>query len=237
MASNATAPEVTIAVPILNRPERIPRVAQAFNDPRFQLLFLPDPEDAASLAALREFGLLHSVSHITERWGRRTYAAKINHAFSTTTTPFFLYASDDVEPEVGWWDAAHAALADERVGLLATDDKMNYQVSCGRLATHGILRREYVESFGSASLPDAGPVFWEGYGHWCVDAEASYVARLRDAFLFEPRSVIRHARADSDPTYVLGGSTRYEDRANLRQRCPAWPRVPGKIDIPGTPPA
>jgi hypothetical protein len=207
-------------------------MAEAFQDDRHQLLFLPDRDDIDTITELERLRLEYSIAPDAPAFGRPTYATKINHAYRTTTRPYLLYVGDDITPEDGWWDAALVALEDERVGLLATNDGVNYQNSNGRLATHGIVRRSYVERYGSASLADAGPIFWEGYGHWCVDAEASYVARVRGAFGYAPDSVLRHTRGKFDSTYRLGQSRAKADRANLRVRCPTWPLTPDEAGVP-----
>jgi hypothetical protein len=228
-----TAPErCTICVPILNRPERIRTVLARFNTPRTPVLFLPDPTDEASVGELDDLGATYAIAPPAPAWGTPTYASKINHAFRTTATPFILYASDDVRPQAGWWDAAERVLADARVGLLGTNDLAHGLVRAGRLATHGVVRREYVLEYGSASLPDSGPVFHEGYRHWCVDAEASAVARARGRYRFEPSIILRHDRgARDDSTYRLGRSFADRDRALLQKRWPWWPSAPYREEV------
>jgi hypothetical protein len=149
-----------------------------------------------------------------------------------------LYGSDDIRPFAGWWDVARERLeSDSRIGLLATNDSRHPLVRAGKLAVHGVLRRSYVERYGSASLSDAGPVFWEGYRHWNCDVEVSYVARARGAFAYEKRSVLQHADPRAKPnlmdsTYKLGRSFAGADRAKRAQRCPGWPEVANLPKLP-----
>jgi hypothetical protein len=228
----SVTPSLTVAVPVLRRPDRVPVVAQRFSNESIELLFLPDPDDETTIAALDEHGLAYSFAPAAPAFGVPTYATKINHAYRVSTTPFLLYASDDVVPQAGWLPRAlHALLGDERVGVLATNDMSHALVRRGKLATHGIVRRAYVERHGSASLPDAGPIMFEGYRHWGVDCEVSYVARARGAFQYASRVVLRHdhplnRRGVMDDTYRVARSMRAQDRALRDQRLPGWPGVP-----------
>src|SRR5690606_19450797 len=95
----------------------------------------------------------------------------------------------------------------------------------GLLATHGIIRRAYVEEHGSASL-DAGPVMSEAYRHWCCDVELSAVARARGRFRYAADVILRHAPG-RDATYDLGRSFAEADRATRDARIPTWPTLEG----------
>jgi hypothetical protein len=223
--------DLVVAVPVLGRPERLRLVLEAFSDVR--VLFLPDEFDVESVEELERLGAWFSFAPVVDEFGVATYESKVNHAFLITEEPYLLYAADDVVPQSGWLARALELLeVNPRVGLLATNDESHHLVKAGKLATHGIVRRSYVFEFGSASLPDAGLVFYEGYRHWGCDAEASYVARGRDAFLFAPDVRLTHVRrklarkrGGMDKTYELGAAFADRDRALLRLRCPGWPEV------------
>ena len=107
-----------------------------FTDPRLEVLFLPDQTDTLSVAELERLGARYSFAHPASDFGVPTFASKINHAYNVTSTPFLLYASDDITPEEGWVDAALAQLKDEGVGLLGTNDSRHHLVRRGLLATH-----------------------------------------------------------------------------------------------------
>jgi len=221
-------PLITVAVPILGRPHRIPRMQKRFDDPRLDLLFLPDPTDAESLEVLETRDARYLIAPAAPDYGVPTFPSKINHAYRTTTTPFLLYVGDDVKPKSDWVRRALAHLEDEKVGLLATNDQYNRNVSRGLMATHGILRRTYVEEYGGASLPDAvGPVMHEGYRHNNCDLEISWVARQRGRFRYAPDVILTHERDDrADATYDLARSHLDRDN-NLRvARIPCWPNIP-----------
>lgn len=216
---------ITVAVPILGRPQRIREVMERFADPRLEVLFLPDQTDTLSVAELERLGARYSFAHPASDFGVPTFASKINHAYNVTSTPFLLYASDDITPEEGWVDAALAQLKDEGVGLLGTNDSRHHLVRRGLLATHGIVRRAYVEHYGSASL-DGGPVMSEAYRHWCCDVEVTAVARARGAYRYASDVILRHSPG-RDATYDLGRSFATRDRATRDRRIPTWPTLEG----------
>jgi len=225
--------ELTVAIPTLGRPKRILEVAKSFKQKGVDILFLPDENDTQTMQVLKQARLPYSIAHIAQKFGVPTYETKINHAYGITDTPYLLYASDDVEPKVGWLSRALSILnADLSIGLLATNDESHRLVRTGKLATHGIIRRAYVHQYGSASHPDSGPVFHEGYRHWGCDAEASYVARIRGAFRYDAGVKITHIRnkvarnSGVDKTYQIGNAHADSDRALLAKRCPGWPEIP-----------
>lgn len=219
-------PLLTVAVPVLGRSDRVREVQRRFHDPRVEVLFLPDETDHATVEALRRERLWHSFAPPAAEWGCPTYASKINHAYRVTDAPLLLYASDDVTPQAGWLDAALKHLEDETVGLLGTNDARHHLVRRGLLATHGIIRRAYVQEHGSASLPGSGPVMSEAYRHWCCDVEVTAVARARARYRYASNVILRHAPG-RDATHDLGRSYAAVDRATRAQRIPTWPTLEG----------
>ena len=225
----AVTDDITILIPVLWRPHRVPVMLQKFDG--FPVLFLADEGDEETLAELERLGARYEIGPVVPEFGTATYSSKVNHGYRVTGTPYILYASDDIEPRAGWWNSARMKLeANPNVGVLATNDMQHALVVKGKLATHGVVRRSYVEEYGSASLPGSGPVFWEGYRHWNCDVEVSYVARARGAFAYDPQSVIQHlsprfnARV-IDRTYAVGRAMRAADQAKRAQRCPGWPNA------------
>jgi hypothetical protein len=226
------SPRITVAIPILNRPARIVDFASHFEHPLVELLFLPDEADAISVDVLERAGLPYAIAPPAPAFGVPTYASKINHAYRTTNRPFLLYAGDDLRPrdQRGWPGIALAILRDDRIGLLSTNDQHHHLNRAGVLATHGIVRRAYVEAHGTASLPGSGPVFSEAYRHAGPDVEVSYVALTRGAFRHAPELVLEHhhwlaRKSVRDSTYRLGQSFLAADRARIRARIPEWEHI------------
>ncbi|MCA1800620.1 MAG: hypothetical protein LC650_04950 [Actinobacteria bacterium] len=217
--------DVLVAIPVLRRPQKVATVLEAFRGTR--VLFLPDEDDYGTLQALEEHKADYAIAPPASDFGVPTYASKVNHAYRITDSEYILYAADDVIPSGTWRERALGYLSRHpKVGLLATNDMSHPLVTRGKLATHGIVSRSYVETYGSASLKDSGPIFHEGYRHWCCDVEVSYAARMRGAFAYVPDVIIRHARDPRrDEVYALGASFATQDRKTMRSRCPGWPEM------------
>lgn len=219
-------PRMTIAVPVLGRPHKVEWVIKWFKGPNLELLFLPDVTDRYTIEVLEKMGAWYEFAPSAELYQTPTYASKINHAYKVTDTEFLFYASDDLQPKPQWIYHLFKDLdANPHVGLMALNDG-HHLVTRGMLATHGVVRRSYVEEYGSASLPDAGPVMNEMYRHWWCDCEISYVARQRKAFGLSWNSRFFHNRKRrSDETYQLGESFAAADRRIAEQRLPGWPEM------------
>lgn len=225
-------PSITVAIPILNRPHAIEPCAARWRHALTELLFLPDETDAESLQVLERAGLPFALAPPAPDWGVPTFASKINHAYRVTNRPFLLYVGDDVSPQrpTLWPHQALAILRDPTIGLLSTNDRHHYLNRAGVLATHGIVRRAYVEQHGTASLPGSGPVFSEAYRHAGPDIEISVVALRRNAMRHASRIVLEHrhhlaGKAAPDGTYQLGRSFLEGDRAIVRARVPEWEAI------------
>lgn len=212
---------ITIAVPVLGRPRSIEVVLKRFDG--LDVLFLPDESDEATIAEIERHGASYSIAHEAEAFGVPTYATKLNRAYHVTSQPFIMYASDDIVPQPGWLEHATSALQDESIGLLGLKDGLRPDKNHLWNATHGIIRRSYIEAHGSASLEDAGPVFWEGYRHACVDVEVTGVAIKRGAYRYEPRAALKHDRR-VDATTSIGVQFLEDDRARMRARQLRWAR-------------
>lgn len=224
MAAGVT-PKLTVAIPVLWRPHRVKEVL-GYYDVNVQVLFLPDESDTETIDELNRHQADWSISHEAEAFGCQTYETKVNHAYEVTRTPYLMYASDDVRPHDGALALAVQKMdARPNIGLLATNDLNHHMSKIGLLATHGILRRAYVEEYGSASLEGSGPVFHEGYRHWNCDVEVSCAALRRRRMGFSPDVVVKHARKSlpNDRTYALGAKWVEHDRALRAKRCPEWP--------------
>lgn len=212
---------ITIAVPVLGRPRSVEVVLKRFDG--LDVLFLPDEADEATIAEIERHGASYSIAHAAEAFDVPTYATKLNHAYVASGQPFIMYASDDIVPQAGWLEHAMNALQNESIGLLGLKDGFRPDRNHLWNATHGIIRRSYVEAHGSASLPDAGPIFWEGYRHACVDVEATGVAIKRNAYKYEPRAALVHDRK-MDGTTSMGAQFLEDDRVRMRARQSRWAR-------------
>lgn len=190
------ADSLVILVPILNRPTRIAPLVAAFQSVTtlpYRLLFLPDPTDSRTLAELVRLDQSFHIAAVARRFKVPTFPSKINAGFRATSEPLVMMIGDDVAPHPGWLEAAHECLAaNPSWGVMATNDLNNPRVMAGRSATHPIIRRSYIERYGSGTLDGSGIVLHEGYRHTYCDTELVYVAKIRKAFGACLTSIVEH---------------------------------------------
>lgn len=152
------------------------------------------------------------------------YARKINHGIATTAEEWVLQAAVDIRFHAGWAEAALAKAA-EHIGVVGTNDMGNPLVKAGRHATHSLIRRAYVEEFGT--IDERGKALHEGYHHCWVDNELVETAIARRAWAAARRSRVEHLhyvwrKSADDATYRRGQSNYHEDRVLFGERRPLW---------------
>lgn len=218
---------LTVAIPILRRPKRIKPVHDYFLERTGgmeEIVFLPDEGDIESIETLKELGYNYLIAPESSRWGVQTYASKINYAFLNSNLEFFLYAADDVIPQPGWFDVILGKFrANSSLGVAVPNDNLTLAVQEGRGAPHAVVRRAYVERYGSASFPGAGVLMHEGYRHAFCDTELMETAKKRNAFLYIPNSILVHDRPPLaedtvDEVYRLGLQSWKEDMMEFENR-------------------
>ncbi|HEY3485068.1 MAG TPA: hypothetical protein VGK49_06765 [Ilumatobacteraceae bacterium] len=157
---------------------------------------------------------------------RTTFAMKVNDAFDYLTDDprdWVLLVGSDVLFRSAWWDHALSVARSHGASVVATNDLLNDDVRNGRLATHPVMRRAYIEEHG-ASWDGPGVIAHEGYSHWYVDAEWSTVALQRGVLSTSLSSVVEHihpiiGKAPMDAVYELGQKHRKADAALFAARC------------------
>lgn len=218
-----------VIVPVLGRPHRVgpllASIAAATPEPH-RVLFVCSPGDGEEIASIAAAGAAHLV--IERAPGPGDYAAKINLAYGSSTEPFLFLGADDLAFKPGWLGAAfRPMLKDSRVGVVGTQDLGNPLVIRGRHATHLLVRRSYVDQFGTIDEP--GKVLHEGYGHNFCDTELVATAKKRGAWAFARRSIVEHLHPDwgrgpDDDTYRLGRSRFTDDERHFQSRQQLWRR-------------
>lgn len=219
-----------VVVPVLWRPHRIRPVAEAIaraTSSRYRLTFLADADDVETREELLAAGLPYLVAPPVPKWGRATYGSKVNEAYRRLDAPFLAVLADDVVPSNAW--DRHALEVFGRhpdAGVVATNDLHNLRSIVGVTATHPVIRRGYVEHYGSATTDGTGPVMSEEYRHNYVDGELVYVARSRGAFRAAPRAILRHEHyqngAPDDETYRVARQHIKADKATQARRIRAF---------------
>jgi len=137
------------------------------------------------------------------------FARKTNAGFRQTIAPWVFLGASDLKFERGWDETALIAGEAKHAGVVGTNDDAHPLVRRGGHATHSLIRRAYVEEFGSATIDGQGEVYCELYDHSWVDNELVAVAQARRQWVFARGSVVRHLHphwgtAPMDATYEKG---------------------------------
>lgn len=215
---------VAIVVPVLGRPHRIGALLDnvAATTTGYRVLFVANESDRAERDALGRA----DADHIVVPDARRSYPCKINDGIRASDEPLVFTAADDVVFHPGWLDIATAVLS-ETVDVVGTRDLLNPAVMAGEHSTHTLVRRSYVDRYGTIDQP--GVLLHEGYEHEYCDDELIRTARARGRFATS-EAIVEHLHpwgntAAMDNTYRLGRATRDQGRRLFASRKPLWERV------------
>lgn len=215
--------EIDVIVPVMGRPEHAATFMRSLRASTglAHVTVLANPDDAEVIDAWRR----HGVDVIVQPADRTTFPQKCNDGYRATSRPWLLFVGSDVVFRPGWWDHALHTTRQYRVDVVSTNDLCNSVVRDGRLATHPIMRRSYVDETG-ASWDGPGVVAHEGYRHGFVDAEWTQAARKRGVFLPSFGAVVEHIhplveKAEWDDVYELGHSSVDQDRELFIERLAA----------------
>ena len=213
-----------VLVPVLNRPHNVAPLVESFeaatDDAR--LLFVASEGDEAELAAIHD---ADAEVLIVEKRLSCDYPFKINQGAAATTEPFLFTGADDLHFHPGWLTAAMARMSDPGVGVVGTRDLCNVRTEDGTHSTHSLVRRRYIEDFGTAD--EQGKILHEGYWHeWCDD-ELVATAMFRGAWAFAPDSVVEHlhpraGKAKIDDLYALARHRMVQGNRLFHERQHLW---------------
>lgn len=220
---------ITILVPVLNRPRNAHRIvtsAKLASAVEHRLIFLCSPGDKEEISACWETGAeVHIVSFEN---GPGDWGKKINEGFTLTTSEFCLLGADDLLFHEGWDTEALRVARATGAGVIGTNDLGNATVMRGLHSTHPLVRRSYVEDFGT--IDETGKCLHEGYAHQWVDTELVETAKMRGQWAFARESRVEHLhpfwkKGEMDTTYEKALSTSKDDHALYEQRRLLWSRA------------
>jgi hypothetical protein len=163
---------IDILVPVLDRPQNAQRLVdsiQAATVVPHRVLFLCTPFDDAEIAAIHATGADLNIV----RWeaGPGDWAKKINAGYRLTDRPYMLLGADDLRFHSGWDTEVLRVAEGTGAGVIGTNDLGNATVMRGLHSTHPLVRRSYVDEYGTIDEPDK--VLHEGYRHqWCNPPDA-----------------------------------------------------------------
>jgi hypothetical protein len=214
--------DVVVLVPMLGRAHLVNRLAGslAASTDRARLLFICTEGDAEVLDAVTGHDHL-----VMPPRSRGDYAAKINAGYRDSTEPLIFLGAIDIAFHAGWLDACQRHI-DAGFGVVGTNDLGNKSTATGRLSTHTLVARDYVQRFGTADQSDT--LVHEGYWHEWVDNELCDTAKARGQWAHAPDAIVEHlhprwGKAPTDAMYeqarrrMVAGRRLYLRRRRLWQ--------------------
>lgn len=222
---------IAILVPVLGRAGIIPSLVEGIRSSTispWRALFLCSPDDTEA----NEVCLNLSIDdpHVQRRivaWdpGPGDWARKINLGFRETIEDFCLLGATDLRFHQGWDTNALAQADWTAAGVIGTNDLGNATVMRGHHSTHPLVRRSYIEEYGTIDEP--GKIVHEGYLHQWVDTELCETAMARGEWAFAADSHVEHLhpfwhKGEMDETYRKALSTPHEDHRLYRARRVLW---------------
>jgi hypothetical protein len=208
--------EIDVIVPVLGRPEHAERFMRSLRASTglAHVTALATEGDDEVIDAWKR----HGADVIVNPEARTSFPMKCNDGYRFTTRPWLLFIGSDVVFKPGWWDHALNVARTQQVCMVATNDLCNLDVRDGRLATHPVIRRSYIDDHG-ASWDGPGVVAHEGYRHGWVDAEWTTTAAHRGTFAPAFASHVEHlhplaGKAERDYVYELGAESIAVDSAD-----------------------
>lgn len=218
---------IDVLLPVLGRPHRVFPLLENLTTSTsvpLRILFLCSVGDREELEAVKEAVVKRpnvSFTVLDHPPAKGQYAKKINLGYEKTEQPWLFLGADDIHFHLGWAEIALSAAGDN-LHVISFNDKMNYFVRQGLLATHSLIRRSYIDEVGG-SLDGPGSIYYEGYNHNFVDCELSVLARNRGVFTYVRAATIEHMhplakRSEMDATYEAGLADFAVDRSTFVER-------------------
>lgn len=205
---------VAVLIPTLGRPYRIGTLLtnlQSSTRIEARPYFVVEAGDEPTIEAV-EAACARKIVNV----GEPTYASCINSGYRATREPFLFLGADDIEFLNGWLEAALAAMADERVGVVGTFDPANPMPDH---SAHSLVRREYIRQHGGCI--DLQDVVLYSYHHGFTDHEFVGVAKARGAYCYCQESRIKHHHPGWDSLGRVRGGHRLDktyQKGNLNHR-------------------
>lgn len=213
---------ITILVPTYNRAHRLESVRDNISRNTagaYELKFCVEEDDQDSIAAVRSLSLEPSVNRRTHN-----YAGAVNSGFEDSCGDYIFCGSDDLNFHPDW---DRIALAKAPASVIGTRDLTNPDAERGTHATHYLVSRTYIETFGGVIDEAPGKVIHEGYIHGWTDTEFIETAKYRG--VFEPcmDAVVEHmhwffGKAQLDDTYIKSRDSNDADSRTFYSREHLW---------------
>ena len=107
---------------------------------------------------------------------RQGFIRTLNDTAARISARYVVYVAQDAYPGRDWLRSAYEIMEQSGKGLLGFNDGKFR----GRIASFGMVRREWIESLYG------GPVLFPGYHSHAADNELTVIARALDMYIYEP---------------------------------------------------
>ena len=134
---------------------------------------------------------------------RQGFIKTLNDTAARISARYVVYVAQDAYPGRDWLRSAYEIMEQSGKGLLGFNDGKFR----GRIATFGMVRREWIESLYG------GPVLFPGYHSHAADNELTVIARALDMYIYEPDCTLIEYDLDRESK-----PSRKEDCRLFRQR-------------------
>lgn len=179
---------VVLLIPVLDRPHNVEPLLETIEfGGGHRALFLSSPGDTAEQAELDRCGAEWLEVPFAPEDG--DYQRKINWGAARTMEDWVFTGADDLLFHERWFENAMAHVKNT-TGVIGTNDLANPRVMEGKHSTHSLVRRTYIEKYGT--VDEKGKVLHEGYAHEHCDDELVATARRRGAWVFAADSHVEH---------------------------------------------
>lgn len=197
---------VAVLVPMLGRPQTVDplRESLAASTDKAHLVWIVTDTDTAVRDATAGDTVV-----VVPAYQRGDYARKMNAGYRATTEPWLFLGACDIRFHPGWWEACMAK-AKAGYKVIGTNDLGNRGTADGRLSTHTLVQRSYVDRHGTIDQP--GQMLHEGYWHEFVDNEFTQTAKARGVYGHAPHAHVEHLH------WLWGKRDRDEVDADYEQR-------------------
>ena len=231
--------DVTVIIPVLNRPHRImPVVSSIVHSSDAEIILVPSFENFSEELEEAIAEALEFTDRVTSRPYRDlhpsvgNYAKKINFAMKEwVDTEWLFTGADDLYFHDGWFtQCMDTARQHPQARVIGTNDLGHPRVyAMHETSTHSLVRFDYAWEQGTIDEP--GKVLHEGYVHEFVDDELVGTAKYRGVWAFSMLAHVEHmhpvwGKAPTDATYDDQGRRMNESRMLYRSRCPLWNGIP-----------
>lgn len=184
-----------------------------------RIWFVCSPKDRDAIVECNQTG--EPVLVASWQPGKGDFAAKINMGFRQTQEEFVFCGATDLKFWPQWEQQALTVAERSNAGVIGTQDKGNALVKRGVHSTHPLVRRSYIDEYGT--WDGTGEVYCELYDHQYVDLELVETAKMRGQWAFAKRSVVEHlhpvwGKGVQDETYTKAFRSVTSDRALYQRR-------------------